>query len=111
LNNYDWWEQGQEAATDLLWKRMIAERLTPEERAEYEADQNAQAVKSAKNGLDRALKVLADNQREIETATRLGKEKMLRHFTELQRKRQMDVEACQRTLADLLRSHGKNPQS
>jgi hypothetical protein len=102
LDHYDWWEHGEEEASDLLRERMIAERLTPEEKVEYEADQNAQAVKSAKDSLERALKAQADNQRHIETATRLGKEKMLRHFTDLQKKRESDVENCQRDLTEAL---------
>jgi hypothetical protein len=110
LDDYDWWEYGEEAATDLLRERMIAERLTPKEKAEYEADQNAQAVKSAKASLEQALKAQADNQRDIDTATRLGKQGMLRHHTELQRKRQQDVEACQRHLAESLLRAGTQEQ-
>jgi hypothetical protein len=45
LKAYDWWEDGEEAAADLLRKRMIAERLTPEEKLEYEADKKAQPGK------------------------------------------------------------------
>jgi hypothetical protein len=110
LEGYDWWEHGEEEASDLLRERMIAERLTPEEKAEFAAAQNARAVKSAKDSLERALKAKADNQRDSDTATRLGKQGMLRHHTELQRKRQEDVEACQRDLAEALLRAGTQEQ-
>jgi hypothetical protein len=99
LDRYDWWEDGEEIARECLIKRMLAERLTPEERAEGEAIEKARAVESAQSDLDRALKALKDTQDSIEEATRRGKPKMLRHYTDLKKRREEEVEHYRAQLA------------
>lgn len=99
LRNFDWWEEGEEIAKDELRERLLAERLTPEEKDEREMAIRQASFDYWQNELNAALKAVEENQRAIETATQLGKPKMLKHYTDLKRTREDAVTSARNRLA------------
>jgi hypothetical protein len=104
MERFDWNESGdgESNAREILRDRLIAERFSDEEKAEYRAYLHAEEIMHAQKRLAEAQADLDKNAAAIAEAKERNKPKMLAHEEDLRRRRIEQLDHARRELESLV---------